>query len=87
MPLYRIKEGKEHLGFTAGQVVEHTEQEARPFLDKLELIQTAPPLALEGIVDVIVAEQNTEHVLEIQVTGEELPKRRKKKETESEVVQ
>jgi hypothetical protein len=80
MPLYLIREGKEHLGFKAGHIVEHTEQEAKPFLDKLELIQTAPPLAVE--------EQKPEHVLENQVADEEVPKRRnKKKETESEVVQ
>jgi hypothetical protein len=82
MPFYRIREGKRHQGHKAGDVVEHTEQEADPFLDKLELIQTAEPPVVEETIEAVVEEQKPEHVLENQEVDKEVPKRRNKKSNE-----
>lgn len=46
MALYRVRPGFEHGPrgeFKAGDLVEHTPEEARGFLDKLELVPTVDP--------------------------------------------
>lgn len=46
MPVYRVKPGVRHGPFDKygpGDLVEHTEAEAAGFLDKLELVEEAPP--------------------------------------------
>lgn len=48
MPKYRVKPGFEHMGLGPGSVVEHTEVEAGPFLDKLELVTEEAPVK-EGV--------------------------------------
>lgn len=75
MPLYRVKPGYEHGArgqYKAGNVVEHTAIEAAGFLDKLELVQPAAPVAPPEAPRFVVAEATVAEVIQA-VTAGDLP--------------